>query len=343
MENNRIKWIDIAKGYGMILVILGHCCYLGGTLHNLIFAFHMPLFFIMSAFFAPDNVGKAVKRVVVLIKQYLAFICAGLVITLIIPAWRNALSIKSVILDIYMLNPEEINVSSIWFLAALGVVIVMFVLIRKLPKIWMQIAAVLLLAVFGFVFAAYRSVWFSFLPADRLPGNLDAALVAVLFYAIGFYGKKFIFRIVDYLKEHLLLSIAVLIFGSAVFFVLVKLNGRVNLHGLSFNNVFIYLVAAVLGSLIFIILCSNIENTVLGKIGSCIGRNTVVILGLQAILVRLYIYIVNIIFGTEYTLYFLPANHAAISFVAVTFGICIPVCLLSDKIKEKKYAKSKHT
>lgn len=45
MESKRIEWIDIAKGIGMLLVIMGHSVGFGSFLHNLIFAFHMPLFF----------------------------------------------------------------------------------------------------------------------------------------------------------------------------------------------------------------------------------------------------------------------------------------------------------
>lgn len=43
----RIEWIDCAKGIAMLLVLLGHSVY--GTLRGMIFSFHMPLFFILSA------------------------------------------------------------------------------------------------------------------------------------------------------------------------------------------------------------------------------------------------------------------------------------------------------
>ena len=48
--NKRVEWIDLAKGLGMLLVILGHCVCFGGIMHNAIFAFHMPLFFILSGY-----------------------------------------------------------------------------------------------------------------------------------------------------------------------------------------------------------------------------------------------------------------------------------------------------
>ncbi len=52
MDNNstikRFDWIDIAKGIGMLLVIIAHCSI--GRYGDIIFSFHMPLFFICSGF-----------------------------------------------------------------------------------------------------------------------------------------------------------------------------------------------------------------------------------------------------------------------------------------------------
>ena len=44
----RKKYIDIAKGIAMILVIMGHCKYINNYLHVWLYSFHMPLFFILS-------------------------------------------------------------------------------------------------------------------------------------------------------------------------------------------------------------------------------------------------------------------------------------------------------
>jgi uncharacterized membrane protein YcfT len=42
-QGTRIDWIDIAKGYGILLVILGHLDV--GKIGTWIYTFHMPLFF----------------------------------------------------------------------------------------------------------------------------------------------------------------------------------------------------------------------------------------------------------------------------------------------------------
>lgn len=45
-NNQRILWIDMAKGYGIILVIIGHWNI--PYLTDYLYAFHIPLFFFLS-------------------------------------------------------------------------------------------------------------------------------------------------------------------------------------------------------------------------------------------------------------------------------------------------------
>lgn len=43
--------VDIAKGLGIFLVVWGHCLHNNNVLHDVIYLFHMPLFFFLSGFF----------------------------------------------------------------------------------------------------------------------------------------------------------------------------------------------------------------------------------------------------------------------------------------------------
>lgn len=45
-QTKRIEALDVAKGIGIILVIIGHLS--SSYLHDWIYSFHMPLFFIIS-------------------------------------------------------------------------------------------------------------------------------------------------------------------------------------------------------------------------------------------------------------------------------------------------------
>lgn len=58
---NRISYIDIAKGIGIFLVIWGHII-LSGPAYNIIYAFHMPLFFFLSGFVFSKNKYHNIKE-----------------------------------------------------------------------------------------------------------------------------------------------------------------------------------------------------------------------------------------------------------------------------------------
>jgi len=53
----RVQYIDIAKGIGIVLVVMGHNDFalISPFAHKLIYSFHMPMFFFMSGmFFRPE-------------------------------------------------------------------------------------------------------------------------------------------------------------------------------------------------------------------------------------------------------------------------------------------------
>ncbi|WP_092242833.1 acyltransferase family protein [Lacrimispora sphenoides] len=49
IESRRLSYIDIAKGIGMICVILGHMEI--DKINTIVFSFHMPLFYIINGYF----------------------------------------------------------------------------------------------------------------------------------------------------------------------------------------------------------------------------------------------------------------------------------------------------
>lgn len=58
----RINEIDIAKGIGIILVIIGHCLPNNSLLRLMIYSFHMPLFFVLSGMVLDEEKIKEGKK-----------------------------------------------------------------------------------------------------------------------------------------------------------------------------------------------------------------------------------------------------------------------------------------
>lgn len=60
----RLPYIDMAKGFAMLLVIIGHCTYSGKLLVGWLYSFHMPLFFALSGFtFRPEKY-KSLREII---------------------------------------------------------------------------------------------------------------------------------------------------------------------------------------------------------------------------------------------------------------------------------------
>ena len=73
--NNRNITIDIAKGLGIVLVVLGHnwIAQENTELFEIIFSFHMPLFFFLAGVFVGDSnniIDFIIKKTDALLKPY---------------------------------------------------------------------------------------------------------------------------------------------------------------------------------------------------------------------------------------------------------------------------------
>ena len=59
----RLDWIDLSKGIGIILMVLGHMPSMPRVIHDWIFTYHMPLFFFLSGYlFRKKNPKKCLKE-----------------------------------------------------------------------------------------------------------------------------------------------------------------------------------------------------------------------------------------------------------------------------------------
>lgn len=345
-KKNRIKWVDLAKGLGIILVIIGHCVYLGHFVHNWIFSFHMPLFFILSGLFfkKDDPVHLIRKKYRQLIVPFIVFCAIGTAFTLVIPECRKV-SLEEILGDIYSGYPNSINVSSIWFLVCLFIVYILFNEIAVLSEKSKILAYGLLVMIVLFGFALGKAPeLLSGLPRGRLPMSIDCACVAILFFAVGYMFKRHIFDGIKAIETrsiffHLVCIAFALIISVAVTFA----NGTVNLKSLIYNNEILYIIGSISG-FSFIALVSTLmirTNAVVSPV-RWFGENSLKIMGVQAIVVRLYVLLLSKLIGRNFYLYYLPPVYSAIGCVAVT-AVSGMMVTLFNHIKQKVTNDSKST
>ena len=122
----RLLWVDAAKGIGILLVIAGHVWWRPGPVHRVIYAFHMPLFFILSGYTATPQamlplIGRLMRTLLV---PFIAFSLILIGLDLAVEGARGARPIfpdiatglKAIVLDTQTLRgPFTI----LWFIPCL--------------------------------------------------------------------------------------------------------------------------------------------------------------------------------------------------------------------------------
>jgi len=326
----RIHWVDVGKGMGLLLVILGHLVKIGSALAIWIFSFHIPLFFFLSGYvskFTEADGKYSFKKILVsLIVPYFIFTFIGLVVSLTIPGWRPS-SFGRVISDVfYNVNPESLHVGQIWFLFCLAVVEVMFLLFLKLKIKNKYIIAVCigLFAIIASLISKYNIGIWVLGNHMRLPWKIDTAFMGLFFFSAGYYSKLLkLFSKIFSRSTYKNLVFAAISFIINLY-IGIHLNSAVNLAANSYGNLIYFVVAAISGIIFIIYLSKYLENI---SLLIYMGKNTLPIFSLHSFFLYFYAFLLSNILGRSITIMVnIPLFLSVVGLVLVsTVSLIIPV------------------
>lgn len=179
----------MAKGYGILLVILGH---LGvGWIGTWIYSFHMPLFFFLSGycFHARTPFWTFLKRKMkTMVLPYFA-----LGVPTILFAWLNQWYgpvSGDVLLDIIKEYVIQCGRWDVWFLACLFCLnLIYWGILVKIHSIKIQLLLTVLMPIFGYLYILVMGERYP------LPWNVDISLMAAPFFYAGHQFSKYEDRI----------------------------------------------------------------------------------------------------------------------------------------------------
>lgn len=189
--NIRNKWGDSVKGVGILLVLYGHMPYIGDRLADWIYAFHMPLFVVISGYFWKVRIDCRVRDIVrkewrALMIPYVLFWTATWLFWLLksVAMGRSILWWKPFVGLVYGVDGLDHwmeNNAVLWFFPFLFSLRVSFGLLWRVPQ-----KRRLLIAGFAFLAAG---IWIG-MDHWRLPWSLDYALYAWPLFALGVWWKQ---------------------------------------------------------------------------------------------------------------------------------------------------------
>ena len=250
---------DIMKGLGIICMILGHIP-IGGITQQVIYSFHMPMFFFISGYFFSRK------------NTFLEFI-RGKFLTILLPAFFSiGILLLYRVLAHLLIGTELVLFSHIigplWFLFALfwGVVILYFITNFKSVKVRITIS--LLVSLIGLFFSHY------YLETHI---NIQQGMVAVPFLIIGYElrqllkSEKIHFIISD--NFYKLLAISSILWGLGILFS--HIDMKVNDFGCFIFDIF----SSLMGCFFIYHISQKIQtNNYISKSLSYIGRYSIVFL-----------------------------------------------------------------
>jgi len=262
MDSTRLEYIDIAKGIGIILVVIGHTT--NGVVCQWIYSFHMPLFLLISGFLFdikkyPVGIKFVKKRTHQILVPCIIFTALFL------------------IADIFFFDTSNIKLmqfnlpGALWFLPVLYLVEIIFYYITKwIKSIILQRLVILLFFPLVGYFTMRLHILNSF--------SISSVFPAIVFYGIGnFYSKEI--NNISNKYNNLYLALFLLLVPLVYVFIL---KSSINL---SYNDipdpVFLSYIIAIIGSLGLLLISTRIQWLFAKRMLTFLGANTLIIMGIH--------------------------------------------------------------
>lgn len=272
----RKKYLDYAKGFAILCMLLTHCM---GNVSDYkmgiwIVSFNMPIFFIVGGIitcFRGDTKNIVIRRIKQLGVPYV-FWCVVLMVfyNLLSVLAGNGINIMKYAYKIITLQ----GVDSLWFIPCFFFAEILVMKIITAPRLMCAVFFVVLI-ISGIVFCNMK------LSTNWLMDLLIKILVCSIFYYFGYWieNKKII--------ENIPLFISVLMIIIEYF--LAQKNGSVGIGGLEFNNFILFFVNAFISSVAILSIFYRYERSerIEMKILNYFGRNSIVILCTNNILIEI--------------------------------------------------------
>ena len=256
--NNRVKWIDTAKGIGIICVILGHLYV--PVAYAYIYSFHVPLFFFLSGYLFNnkysfrDFLKRKVRGLII------PYFCLGIPLIFISSILESdGFSFDSLFKYFIKLIINQ-RLYTLWFLTCLFALEIFFYFFNKsIKNLYIQILISLVGCIIVLIYYEIGGkcwLW-----------NIDLSIMALFFYIIGYaFKRKQIFE--NYIIKHKV--VCIIITGAWVLGTFVNghlFNTVLDMYNNKYGVFVISYIVAILGIIIVCCVSRYIKVDFIGYIG----------------------------------------------------------------------------
>jgi len=285
--SKRIEYIDIAKGIGILLVVLGHNDFplISPFAHQVIYSFHMPLFFFLSGYFINTSIGFwefLKKRFNSLLKPFLftLFLIYFASVSFEKMSFRTALG--RIVKSLYGTG-RYIDWVQLWFLPHLFAVslyaFLFIVIVSKLKNRWIKWGILFVsLAASGPYLQTFYPFSIELAGKDYelygLPFSIDLVLLSGFFFIMGSEIRQ--------VTSEKLFGSYLLLAGTGIGIVLLNyfFTARIDFNTRTYESLLINTVESIVGILFILALSRQIElhTQRLASLFKYFGRVSLIIL-----------------------------------------------------------------
>lgn len=344
MSSKRIEWLDQLRGAAMFFVVLGHIDCIDSEHRLLIYAFHMPLFFMISgATFRPGKYESFKSCVIDKAKKLL--VPYVLLFLVNIPLWylnnrilgTSEAPVLKVLAGMPLANQELGYMSSgaLWFLPALFLVSVLFYGLTELDRKGKVKLEASMIACFASVI--YLSMFF----AKDTIWHWATVPMATTFYYLGWVFMQNKDGIIDFVTGGFIPGVRSESAQSRFVFAAVVIcaiglwaafeNGKISMHRNDYNTIALCLVAAICLSMTLTMLMMKLPKI---KLLDFAGKNSIIFFGFHIAVIRFLEHL-------EYTAWF-AGSHALLTAIFVFIAL-VPISMFVNRfcpfIVGKKFPK----
>lgn len=287
MKIKREQWLDVAKMVGILLVVYGHSSAGGPQSITYIYWFHMPLFFMISGYlFKPVNTFSELKFYIKklafrLLVPYCTYLVLFSMYNLFLRAQEGPIHLTTLVNEGISLLIGGRFITGIhgvfWYVTCLFITQILFAITclyckKNLTRFVVVISC--------YLFAHFETINLVPLIGKStfkdivIPWNMDVAFLAIFFLGFGYFTKKFISAIPNYLG---MLSII----GSIIFMCLYhisKLDYHLSLKYLRYDHLFLDAIIPITMCIAVLYLCQIIAKVQLIKPCTICGKESVTIM-----------------------------------------------------------------
>ena len=275
MNKERLNYLDLAKGFGIFAITLGHI-YSNNFIRTWLCSFHLSLFFIISGILIrhtnidersfKDAVIVRFKRLII---PYFYFEVLAILIWMLLNNKINLITFKWSIMDTILIYTKA---GATWFLPCLFVSELVFIfLIKVIKNNKLRILIFMTIFIIPFFIESKNHFIIVFF----------RNFTAIGFLAFGYYSYNFIME-KDIDARYVIFTILMTI-GLSI------LNGVVDLYSLKYNNPVIYTICSIFGSYLVILTFKKIKHKKINKIFNYYGTNSLIVMATQQVILSYFI------------------------------------------------------